>query len=455
MRTTVHRQTPLLPAPIEHPHSEELRTISELLDEVEGLVELVEMDLIEEGRIDRGRGRPGMSAEQVLRAAIVQQLRQWTFDELAWHLADSRSYQAFCRIGFADPVPKRSTLQENIRKISALSWEAIHRLLVWKARDEGIEKGRKVRIDSTACEADVAHSTDSGLCVDIVRVGNRLLERLPTTVDVTWSNHERRAKKRANEIRRTRKRKRRKNLYRDLLSVVGRHVEYLLSAFVALLDASPSKDKRAKKETTITDLSDLIRKAHYVTEQTRRRVFGEEKVEACDKIVSIFEEHTDILHKRGQTVFGHKLCLAVGASSLVLDITIERGNPADSTLATTMIERQQELYDRVPRQVAFDGGFASKDNLADIKSMGVSDVAFHKKRGLKVSEMVRSSWVYKKLFRFRAGVEGIISWLKRCFGLRRCRWRNGFASFQAYVRSAVVAANLLTMARHRLADSGG
>lgn len=455
MRATVQGQTPLLPAKIEHPHSEELFALSEVLDEVEGLVELVAMDLTEEGTIDAGRGRPGMAAEQVLRAAVVQQLRQWTFDELAWHLADSRSYRAFCLIGFADTVPKRSTLQENIRKISAESWEAIHRLLVWKARDEGIEKGRKVRIDSTPCEADVARPTDSRLCVDIVRLGNRLLERLPETVDVPWSNHKRRAKKRANEIRRTRKKVRRKKLYGDLLKVVGRHTEYLLAAFVALLNATPSKEKRTRKETTITDLSDLIRKAHRVTEQIRRRIFDEEKVEACDKIVSIFEEHIDILHKRGKTIFGHKLCLSVGASSLVLDVTIERGNPADSTLATTMIERQQELYGRVPRQAAFDGGFASKDNLANIKKMGVSDVAFNKKRGLKVSDMVRSSWVYKKLYRFRAGVEGIISWLKRSFGLNRCRWRNGFDSFQAYVRSAVVAANLLTMARHRLADKGG
>ncbi len=108
--------------PIEHPHSEELRAISEVLDEVEGLVELVEMDRVEEGRIDAGRGRPGMSAEQVLRAAIVQQLRHWTFDELAWHLADSRSLTArSCaisnrvqpsagRVMFIDPLASMRTI---------------------------------------------------------------------------------------------------------------------------------------------------------------------------------------------------------------------------------------------------------------------------------------------------------------------------------------------------------
>ena len=43
-----------------------------------------------------------------------------------------------------------------------------------------------------------------------------------------------------------------------------------------------------------------------------------------------------------------------------------------------------------------------------------------------------------------------ISFLKRVFGLARCIWK-GAAAFQAYVRTAVLAANLLTLARHRMA----
>ena len=60
--------------------------------------------------------------------------------------------------------------------------------------------------------------------------------------------------------------------------------------------------------------------------------------------------------------------------------------------------------------------------LEDLES---ASVMFHKKRGLKVHEMVKSSWVYNRLKRFRAGIAGGISFLKRCFGLRRCKW-SGF-----------------------------
>lgn len=60
--------------------------------------------------------------------------------------------------------------------------------------------------------------------------------------------------------------------------------------------------------------------------------------------------------------------------------------------------------------------------------------------------MVKGSWVYRN---FRAGVEGVISFVKRAFGMRRCRWR-GKRAFEAYVRCSVVAANLLVLARKAL-----
>ncbi len=114
-----------------------------------------------------------------------------------------------------------------------------------------------------------------------------------------------------------------------------------------------------------------------------------------------------------------------------------------------MIQRQQDIYGRPPRQAAFDGGFASKDNLRDIKKMGVKDVAFHGRRGLEITQMAKSTWVYKRLRNFRAGIEGMISFLKRSFGLGRCNWR-GFESFKAYAWSSVITANLLLVARHMI-----
>ena len=134
---------------------------------------------------------------------------------------------------------------------------------------------------------------------------------------------------------------------------------------------------------------------------------------------------------------------------MILDCVVLEGNPADSTLAEMMIERQIELYNQAPRQVAFDGAFSSKPNLKVIKDKGVEDVVFTKGKGLDVEDMVKSSWVYRCLRRFRNGIEGVISFLKRVFGLDRCTWRS-LASFKAYVWSSIIAFNLLAMARHLL-----
>ena len=82
----------------------------------------------------------------------------------------------------------------------------------------------------------------------------------------------------------------------------------------------------------------------------------------------------------------------------------------------------------------------------------MKDVVFSKKCGLEISDMAKSTWVYKSLRNFRAGIEGIISFLKRTFGLRRCTWRTR-RSFSCYVWSSVLTSNLLVIARHRIANA--
>ena len=168
---------------------------------------------------------------------------------------------------------------------------------------------------------------------------------------------------------------------------------------------------------------------------------------ASEKLVSLFEPHADIIVKGARDVqYGHKLNLATGQSGLILDIVVEPGNPADAERFLPMIERQIDRCGAPPRQVAADGGYASQANLTAAKARGVNDVAFHKKRGLAVEDMVKSRWVYRKLRNFRAGIEAGISCLKRAYGLARCTWR-GLDHFKTYIWSAVVAHNLVLLAR--------
>jgi IS5 family transposase len=113
-----------------------------------------------------------------------------------------------------------------------------------------------------------------------------------------------------------------------------------------------------------------------------------------------------------------------------------------------MLKRHIAFYGEAPRQAAADGGYASRLNLSQAKALGVHDMAFHKKAGLRIKDMVKSNWVYRKLRNFRAGIEAVISCGKRAFGLARCVWR-GLGHFKAYVWSSVVAYNLALFARLR------
>jgi transposase, IS5 family len=440
---------PALP-PIDDEHAREVRAIDEILDSEPELLELVMWDLLQGA--DPENGRPGMSAEQVLRAAIAQKLLGCGFRRLRFHLADSRTYQGFCRFAPREKIPKKSALAANIRRLRPETLEQIHRGVVRNARKRGIEKARKVRVDCTVTQTNIHEPTDSSLLWDGVRSIYRLLEVARLELGLEVRDRSRSAKNTAFAISSAKTEQERKGLYEKLLGITHKALCAARRA-CRQLDALAGEDPEEglDAEMLSVELGCFIEMTQKVVLQTKRRVFEGRQVPASQKIVSLFEPHTNIITKKNrETLFGHKLCLTTGRSSIILDLVVLRGNPADSTLAQQMVERQKEIFGKLPRQVSFDGAFASGLNLRRIQAMGVKDVAFAKKRGLQVQEMTSSKRVYQALRRFRAGVEGCISYVKRCFGLRRCLWR-GLEAFCSYAWCSVITANLLIMAHHELA----
>jgi IS5 family transposase len=68
-----------------------------------------------------------------------------------------------------------------------------------------------------------------------------------------------------------------------------------------------------------------------IMDQTRRRVLYGVRVPAIEKVVSFFEDHTDIIEKgQREIVYGHKVFLTGGKSGLILDCLVVPGNPADT-----------------------------------------------------------------------------------------------------------------------------
>ena len=432
----------------------ELEQVSKILDENPRLMDLVFQDLVGTSRPDTGR--QGLTAEQVLRCAVLKQYRQLSYEELAFHLEDSDAFRSFSRLDMGQ-CPCKSILQENIKAIREETWEAILREITGHAMQEGMETGSLIRVDSTAVRTNIHHPTDSTLLADGIRVITRWLiegKELFPAPSYRFSDHRRVVKKRVMTILNARKDAIRVNAYRDLLHYAGQVKTYALEAIteLAVYEGHDLNDTFAGRELA-RRLERAVGILGKVIDQTDRRVFKNEKVPASEKIVSFFEEHTDIIVKgRRDTEYGHKVFLSGGRSTMILGCLIERGNPSDADRYRPFLEQHRQWYGKMPRQVTADGGFASKENLAFAKEEGIKDAVFARKRGLTVLDMAKSNWVYKKLRNFRAGIEAGISVIKRAFGLDRCTW-SGWEGFKRYVLSSIVSYNLLVMARIRLASA--
>ena len=430
----------------EHEIGRELKAISDWLDQHMDLLDRVATDINPYNVEDTGR--KGLSVESVLRCAILKQFRQLSYEDLVFCLMDSASCQTFARLSM-EWFPKKSVLQGCISAITDVTWEQINQRLLLSAQQAKVEKGEMLRIDSTVTDTPIHAPSDSTLLWDSVRVLVRLLQQAQelasgTTV-IEYRNHRRVAKKRMRAIVYTRGQDKKARLYRDLIAVTRKSLSYVEAASLRLVAVRLIQPLAcAAWQSQWMHYRSLILQ---VIDQTERRVFGKEKVPANDKIISVFEEHSDIIVKGARDVqYGHKINLSTGRSGLVLDVVIEAGNPADSARFLPMLDRHIKQYGKPPRQMAADGGYASIENLHEAKARKVTDVAFHKKRGLKVDEMAKSPWVYRKLRNFRAGIEAGISCLKRAYGLDRCTWK-GLSHFKAYVWSSVVAHNLALFSR--------
>jgi len=434
---------------------EQWQKIDEILLANPAVVDLVWEDLrrATNGTTKAASGAKGMSAEQVLRFALVKMRLGLSYRALADRVDDSIVLRAFCRIPF-ERIPAFTTLQENIKRIKAETFERVNAAIVAYAVEKKVEDGKRIRIDSTAVESNIHHPTDSAQLWDCVRVLTRILRQAEADFEHLcgrFSDHTRAAKKLRYQINNARRQTHRKPLYKRLIAIANKTAAY---ADEALAELAPEKIstfegllRAAEVRRVLEEYTALTRR---VIDQATRRVLNGEQVPAKEKIVSIFEPHTDIIVKgQREAVYGHKVFLTTGTSNLILDCAIEQGNPNDSEQFLPALERHKERFGQAPNDVATDGGFASKANGQGAKKVGVHNVAFAALKGNTLCEMVQSERLYKQLRKWRAGIEGIISAVKRAFGLTRCTWQT-YESFCAYVHLAVLAFNLQTLARHLL-----
>ncbi|KKA05044.1 transposase, partial [Sinorhizobium meliloti] len=262
----------------EHEIGRELEAMSQWLDAHRDLLNLVTSDLRRQGVTETGR--QGLPSEAVLRCALLKQYRQLSYEELAFHLEDSASFRAFARLPWGWS-PKKSVLHKTISAIRADTWEAVNKMLLASARQERLESGRVVRVDSTVTAALIHEPSASSLLWDCVRVMVRLLQQADAVGStIPWHDPCRAAKKRARVIEYTRGRPKRVQHYRALLRIARNTLDYLQQAAAQLPLAAGPAGKLWQAQ--VRHYQPLITQ---IIAQTERRVLAGEAVPAGEKLV--------------------------------------------------------------------------------------------------------------------------------------------------------------------------
>ena len=437
----------------------------DVLDELDHLLEdddlfqAVKNDLAQRYPNTRTRGRRSTPVEVILRMLVVKHLYNWSYEQTESFVADSITLRQFCRI-YLNSVPDDTVL---IKWANLIQPETLQRLLahiVQMARRLKVTRGRKLRTDGTVVESNIHHPTDSSLLVDGVRVLSRILGQAREVIESragetqrvakeVFRNRLRSARKTARVISEATRRRTQKasqqcqQAYRKLVQIAQASVGQAEQVVEMLREIASEEAGRVQQQ-----VERCLPLVEQVIDQTVRRVIDGEKVPAAEKVVSLFEPHTDIIRrgkKEKPVEFGHKVWFDEVDGGIVSNYRVLEGNPKDEGQWAPSLERHQELFDHPPDQASGDRALYSPRNEALAKEMGVRKVILPKS-GYRSAE--RRQYEKQRWFRrgrcYHQGVEGRISVLKRRHGLTRCLYR-GEDGFERWIGWGVIAHNLLAI----------
>ena len=433
-----------------------LAQIDHLLDD-ESLYQAIRADLAKRYPLTEQTGHPSTPVEVILRMLVVKRLYRLSYEQTEYQVRDSLVLRQFCRL-YLQEAPDDTTLIRWARLIQPETLAAFNERIVCLVTQLKLTAGRKLRTDGTVVETNIHPPSDSSLLADGVRVLGRTLGRAQTvlqTASDTTSQILRDTVRQARQLARQIGEAARKHgetaatqlqgLYQQLVDLTQDTLTHSQALLPALQLAGGKTAQRLVR--TLTTFGPRV--AQVVT-QTQRRVLQGEAVPADEKLVSLFEAHTDILrrNKAGHpTEYGHKVWLDQVDGGWVTRWAILEGNAPDTDQWQPSLEHHQQVFGHPPEQASADRGVYSQANDAFAQQSGVKKIILPKPGYCSAD---RRAWEEQDWFQeghaWHAGIEGCISGLKRGQELTRCR-DHGHPGFEKWVGWGVIAANLKRMGR--------
>lgn len=433
--------------------SPELKKIDSYLED-EKVYRLIRDDLAKRYPKTKETGRPSTPAEVVLRMLVVKRLYGYSYAETERVVRDSLSLRQFCRV-YLNDVPDEKTLIRWAKVIQAKTLEKFNERIMQLAVERKVTRGRKLRTDGTVVESNIRAPSDNRLLADGVRVLARTVVRarelLQQKVQEPFEDFTQAAKQRARQIGETLRKKTEaaksvgRQHYQELIEMTQKTIESARHIQKQLHEMQEQKAKRLAQS-----LETFLPRAEQVIDQTTRRIMQGEQVPASEKIVSLFEDHTDIIcrGKESRPVeYGHKIWLNEVEGGLVSHYRILDGNPSDADQWKPSLKAHLKTFHQPPQQASGDRGLYSEPNEQLAHDLGVKKVilpqpGYRSKTRLKQEH---KAWFVQGRH-WHAGVEGRISVLKRAHDLGRCL-AHGLNGFQCWVGWGIIAGNLAVLGR--------
>jgi IS5 family transposase len=400
-------------------------------------------------------GRPSTPMETYLRLMFLKFRYRLGYESLCREVSDSITWRRFCRIPLEGRVPHPTTLMKLTTRCGSAAVEGLNEALLAKAAEAKLLRTNRVRVDTTVVPSNVSYPTDSGLlakAIGRIAATTRRIQAAGGAVRTKVRDRSRAAGRRAHQI--GFKLRSRSAAGRDVALAAVRRVTGELAdlAETAVRDAeavvanakralrgarAKAQAERASGESdptagrrrgrlarAVQDLDELLEATRQIATQTRQRLSGVTP-DGATRRVSLHDPDARPIAKGrlGKPVeFGHKAQVADNEDGVVLDYTVEAGNPADAPQLEPAVERIKNRTGRPPRTVTADRGYGEKRVDDALHDLGVRNVVIPRKGkpgAARQAEEHRRA--FRRDIKWRTGIEGRISTLKRGYGWDRAR----------------------------------
>lgn len=432
---------------------ESVRRMSPELEAVDGLLD--DERFLKPFRVafPSKRGRPTIPMEVYLRLMYLKFRYKLGYEALTAEVSNNISWRLFCRVGLSGDVPEASTLCKLTKGRAKAAVATLNDALLTKLVEQGTVKGRRVRSDTTVLPANIVYPTDIALLADGLRVTERHLGRLQKLGGTLGATVEAMVKRMAQS--RVRVKEQLRHLSQQLkqkdrpagvrqaaTKVVMQEADQLCAEVAAVVGTSDdSTDKAVRRERKA--VHEGVAALQRLVEQTKQVLGGDPHVK--NRMVSVFDQEARPIRKGKldkPTEFGRVVRIDQSDEGYITGHQVHVGNPGDAGQVVPAVEHHMAVFGQAPEGFAGDRGMASTRNDRQLTELGVQTVSLPRAGPIDDQrKAVEQQSAFQELKKWRSGIEGLISLMKRVFGWARCLFK-GTPGAEAWVDWSVLTHNL-------------